>query len=124
MGDILYIFKHRINGNVVTRRGVVTQVKYTNGIQNRWRIDVNQFRLLCNWPPFRLVRPAFNANHTIIPITRTWSMYAFVGPNALNYPVFYSAKRILGHRGNIPNQQSFTYYTLPNYYWDIDTSFY
>jgi len=124
MGDILYIFKHIVNGNLEIRRGMVVQVKFTNEDRIRWHIDIKQFRFLCNWHPFHLVHPIFPGNYTLHPRTNSWSMYGFVGPNALNYPVYYSANRIRNHRGGIPAGGSFTYWIRPHYSWDTDTSFF
>jgi len=124
MGDILYIFKHRVNGNLVTRRGMVVQVKYTMEDRLRWHIDIDQFRFLCNWHPFHIVSPQIPGNYTVHPRTNSWSMYGFIGPNAMNYPVYYSANRIRNHRGGIPAGDAFTYWILPYYSWDTDTSFF
>jgi len=124
MGDILFVLKHVVNGILEIRRGLVVQVKFTNEDMKRWHIDINQFRFLCNWHPFHIVRPMIPGNYTIHPWTYSWSMYGFVGPYAMDYPVYYSANRIRNHKGGIPAGGSFTYWIKPYYSWDTDTSFF
>lgn len=124
IGDILYIFKHRVNGVIETRRAIVVQAKFTKENKRRWGVNIEQFRFLCEWHPFHIVSPVLPGNHHLFPEARSWAMYAFFGPNALKYPVYYSANRIRNHRGGIPAGGSFTYYIKPHYSWDTDTSFF
>ena len=63
-------------------------------------------------------------NHHLYPEARSWAMYTFVGPNAIKYPVYYSAKRIRDNRGGIPQGGSFTFWVRPYYDLDIDSSFF
>ena len=48
-----------------------------------------------HWPPFQLVKPAkFSNVYVLEPWTRSWAIYGFVGPNAIEYPVYFSAQRM------------------------------
>lgn len=123
MGDLLFIYKHIVNGNLVSYRGIVVQAKYTSGNNRAWRVDRNQFFFLNNWPHFEIIRPRFNRMYLLNPSAKTWATYSFLGQNSTNYPIYYSSKRMLHHLGGMPTTHHFTYHTRPNVCWDYSKSF-
>jgi hypothetical protein len=96
IGDLLLVYKHLRNGRLVGHRASIIQTKYTSGTSRSWSIDSGQYCLMNHWPPFKLVRPAkFSNVYVIKPRTRSWAIYGFIGPDAIEYPVYFSAQRIL-----------------------------
>ena len=123
MGDLLFIYKHYLNGVLDAYRAIIVQAKYTKGKKRSWRIDTNQFYFLAQWPSFRIVRPAFKKTYAIKPRALTWATYGFVGPSAIRYPLYYSSTRMLRHKKTVPSTKSFSYPVKSGIGWDSSTSF-
>ena len=130
MGDLLFIYKHFLNGFLGAYRAVIVQAKYTKGKKRSWRIDTDQFYFLNHWPHFRIVKlvskkwcPVSKKLYSIKPRTLTWATYGFVGPNATKYPVYYSSRRMLRYKTAIPSTKSFSFPVKSGIGWDSSTSF-
>lgn len=123
MGDLLFIYKHFLNGGLDAYRAIIVQAKYTKGKKKSWKIDTDQFYFLTRWPRFKIVRPASKNWHSIKPRALTWASYGFVGPNATRYPLYYSSTRILRHKKTVPSTKSFSFPVQSGVGWDSSTSF-
>ena len=123
MGDLLFIYKHFLNGVLDAYRAILVQAKYTKGKKKSWEIDTKQFFFLTQWPIFKIARKAFTQLHSIKPKTLTWATYGFVGPNAIRYPVYYSSTRMLRHKKTVPSTKSFSFPVQLGIGWDSSTSF-
>jgi hypothetical protein len=124
MGDLLFVFKHFLDGVLEGYRAVIVQAKYTADNKRTWKIDTNQFYLLTEWPSFRIVRPTFNRLYSLKPRAFSWAMYGFVGPNAANYPIYYSSERMLRQIVSIPKTNPWNFDVQPLSGWDSSTSFF
>jgi len=123
MGDLLFIYKHFMNGVLDSYRGILVQAKYTKGKRRAWKVATKQFYFLAQWPIFEIVKPRFNKRYLIKPRALTWSAYGFVGQNATRYPIYYSSDRMARHKGGIPSTKSFTFHVKSDYSWDCSRSF-
>jgi len=123
IGDLLFIYKHFLNGILDAYRAIIVQAKYTKGKKKSWKIDTDQFYFLLQWPRFKIVRPASKKWHSIRPSTLTWASYGFVGSNATRYPLYYSSTRILRHKKAVLSTKSFSFAVHPGVGWDSSTSF-
>lgn len=124
MGDLLFVCKYFLNGSLCAHRATIIQAKFTKAKKKSWKIDTSQFYFLTQWPCFSMVRPRSNKSYYINPKAKTWSTYGFVGSNTIRCPLYYSAERILYHKGGIPPTKSFSF-TIPSYTgWDSGTSFF
>jgi len=123
LADLLFVYKHFLNGVLDAYRAVLVQAKYTKGKKKSWKIDTDQFYFLTQWPRFRIVRPAFKKSYSTKPRALTWSTYGFVGPNATRYPVYYSSERMLRQRTSFPSSNTFIFGVQTPIGWDSSTSF-
>lgn len=117
IGDLLFVYKYFLNNKLVAHRASIVQAKYTRGMRKSWTIDTGQFYLMSYWPCFRVIKPKprkFKI-YDLEPRTRSWATYGFVGPNAIEYPVFFSSQRILS-RYSMPKSEHFSFdpSSMPN----------
>lgn len=97
--DLVFVYKHFTRNKLDAKRAVLVQAKYTGGNRKTWLVETGQFCLLRFWPPFKIISPAkFSNVYHLVPKTRTWSTYCFVGPRASKYPLYFSAKRLHSYR--------------------------
>lgn len=97
IGDLLFVYKYFLKNQLVAHRASIVQTKYKKGIRKSWTIDTGQFYLMSHWPNFHIIKPKprkFKI-YDLKPKTRSWATYGFVGPNAIEYPLFFSSQKIL-----------------------------
>ena len=123
MGDLLFVYKHFLNGVLDAYRAIIVQAKYTKEKKKSWKIDADQFYFLTQWPRFKIIRPMSKIWRSIKPRALTWASYGFVGPNAIRYPLYYSSKRMLRYKKTVPSTKSFSFPVQPGIGWDSSTSF-
>lgn len=123
LADLLFIYKHFLNGVLNAYRAIVVQTKYTKGKKESWKIDTDQFYLLTRWPRFRIVRPVSKRAYSIKPRAFTWAVYGFIGPKAARCPVYYSSKRMVRKMTSIPSSNTFSFPVQKPIGWDSSTSF-
>jgi hypothetical protein len=111
VADILFVSKIKRNGKTIHKRGVLVQSKLTNKPTTNWSaIDTAQFFLMHYWPTFTRIRPRpTKGPYNLKPISLFWGTYAFVAPNALNFPLYISPSKILYLNQNLLNGQTFTF---------------
>lgn len=97
IGDLLFVYKYFLKNKLVAHRASIVQAKYTKGTGTSWKVDTSQFYLMNYWPNFHIIKPKPRKFKTydLTPKTRSWATYGFVGPNAIAYPLFFSARRML-----------------------------
>lgn len=123
MGDLFFICKHLTNNTLETYRALLVQVKFNKTRKRTWKIDTNQFHFLTCCPVFEIVKPKVNKLYNLKPRNLTWATYGLVGKTSINYPIYYSSKRILKVKKSIPSSGSFNYNLKKINGWDSSTSF-
>jgi len=109
---------------VIKKRAVIIQSKFTKTNQRTWKkIDTAQFYLALKWPHFTRVRPKPKTAHTLSPNCLTWGSYAFVGPNAVNYPLYFTSTRMFRRHPYVLSQKTFTFNMKRPLGWDTSPSF-
>lgn len=99
MADLLFVSKIRRGNCVIEKRAILIQSKFTQTGQRLWKsIDTAQFFLVLRWPAFTRLKPRPQKSFQLQPRSLAWGTYAFVGPNALNSPVYFASSRIF--KGN------------------------
>lgn len=111
LADLLFVFKHLLNGQLDAYRASLVQTKFTSKTAKSWSIETGQFWLMTYWPTFHIVKPAkFSKTYDLEPRNLSWSLYGFVCPDAAEYPIYYSSKRILRAKGlSIPSSHHFSF---------------
>jgi len=124
LGDLIIIYKHTLNDALIKWRAIIIQTKFKKTKNLSWDISTNQFTFLVHWPTFNISRPHSTGLYTINPISKTWAVYGFIGPNATKYPIYYSSKRMMDHIHQIPSKDHFPFNVLDNHSWDYSKSFF
>lgn len=124
LGDLLFIIKHKRGPKVVEKRAIIVQSKFARTSQRSWkRIDTTQFYLLLRWPSFTRVSPGPHITYSLNPDCLTWGTYAFLGPMAMRFPLYFTPSRILHRRPSILSQKTFTFGVGRISGWDTSPSF-
>jgi len=111
VADILFVSKKIRNGQLINKKGILVQSKFTKKSITSWSgIDTAQFFLTYYWPSFTRIKPGpINGPYELEPNSLLWGTYAFVAPNSTNFPLYFSPSKILYLNQNLINQQTFTF---------------
>lgn len=120
--DLIFVFKHYFNQNLVEKRGLFVQCKY-EPTGYTWHIDQEQFDFLSSYPQFRFWRPLRNNWYTINPVAISWAMYGFGAQIAPNTPIYQPVERIRQNAINIPRGRHNFPYNINPLGWDSNRSF-
>jgi hypothetical protein len=107
IGDLLLVSKLKRGNQVITRRAVIVQSKFTQISQRIWNVDTAQFYLVSNWPTFRRIRPEPQKQYSLEPQSLVWGSYVLVGPRVLENPVYFTSPRILEENPSIFSFKNF-----------------
>jgi len=110
-------------GKLISHRAILVNVKFTKGEKKTWRINSNQLNFLNKWFNFQIMKPEGDQWYSLKPTTLTWSTYGFIGPNVTNYPIYYSADRVLRQNESSSPSKSFQFVLGRPIGWDSSTSF-
>jgi len=92
--------------------------------QRSWEdIDTAQFYFVLKWPNFTIVSPKPKKAYTLSPSCLTWGTYAFVGPNAVNCPLYFTSTRMFRVRPSVLSQKTFNFTIRKPLGWDTSQSF-
>lgn len=123
LGNLLLKCKHKMVGRLISHRAILVNVKFTKGEKKTWRISSNQFNFLNKWFNFQIMKPEGDQWYSLKPTTLTWSTYGFIGSNVTNYPIYYSADRVLRQNESSSPSKSFQFVLGRSIGWDSSTSF-
>lgn len=124
IGDLLFVSKFKTGNRIVKRTGVIVQSKFTGKRQRSWKgIDTAQLYLIFRWPDFTRVSPTPQKAYSLSPSCLTWGTYAFLGSDAVNYPVYYTSSRILREYPHTLSQKTFTFNLKKLVGWDTSPCF-
>lgn len=124
IGDLLFISKFIRGHQIVRKRAAIVQSKFTGTGQRSWKgIDTAQFYFILRWPYFIRINPKPQIAYSLFPSCLTWGSYVFVGPQAVNYPLYYTSSRIFREHPQILSQKTFTFHFKKLIGWDTSPSF-
>lgn len=124
VGDLLFVIKFKKGTQIIEKRALIVQSKFTGTSRRSWKdINTAQFYLILKWPSFTRVNPGPPRPYNLSPLCLTWGTYAFVGPMATNYPLYFTSSRILGKKPAILSQKTFTFNINKPLGWDTSPSF-
>jgi len=124
VGDLLFVLKLKKSTQIIEKRALIVQSKFTGTNQRSWKkVDTAQFYLILKWPSFTRVNPSPQKLYSLSPQCLTWGTYAFVGPLATNYPLYFTSSRIWGKKPSILSQKTFTFNVNKLSGWDTSPCF-
>jgi len=124
VGDILLVSKFIREGQIIKNRATIVQSKFTRMQQRSWKaIDTAQFYLVYEWPDFKRVHPKPRKIYKLNPKCLTWGTYSLIGPNAVNYPIYLTSRRMFRAYPSIFSQKTFTFNLKNLLGWDTSPSF-
>lgn len=56
LADLLFVFKHFLNGQLDAHRSCLVQAKFASKTATSWSIETGQFLLMTYWPTFSIVK--------------------------------------------------------------------
>ena len=110
IADLLFVSKFKKGNSVIEKRAVIVQSKFARTDQRFWKnIDTAQFYLVLNWPAFTRIKPGPPKLYQLQPRSLAWGTYLFVGPEALDHPVYFTSSRIFKGSPSMFSQKTFTF---------------
>jgi len=109
IADLLFVSKFKKGNHVTEKRAVVVQSKFNQTEQRLWKFDTAQFYLVSKWPPFSRIKPGPPKPYLLQPQSLAWGSYVFVGPEALENPVYFASSRILKENPSIFSHKTFSF---------------